>query len=283
MCYGTSISRQEPHDDDRSGTLSGGQGEDAVAMPNRDLKESNRRSPSLQLLSDAAERLWYRLITSVDDFGRLEADPEVVFTTCFQRVPTGWTAQKVRRALEELATKAVEGDRPLIAIYKVGARMYLQILSSPAHIYCRAKHSKYPPQENQYLTENCAHLPTDGGIRTQILSIPDTPNPEVPSPEIPKPRTSGGEPTQAQATGRLEDFQVTPELEAWSAKEGISNPGEYVEEFKDFWRSTGGKRKNGQAVKDWTAAFRNRLRYLKMHGLLKKPDWKTQFCEEAQV
>lgn len=66
-------------------------------MPNRDLKESNRRSPSLQLLSDSAERLWYRLITAVDDFGRLEADPEVVFTTCFQRVPKGWTVQKVRR------------------------------------------------------------------------------------------------------------------------------------------------------------------------------------------
>jgi hypothetical protein len=253
-------------------------------MPNRDLKETNRRSPSLQLLSDAAERLWYRLITAVDDFGRLEADPEVVFTTCFQRVPKGWTVQKVTSALEELATKSAAGDRPLIAVYEVGARKYLQILSSSAHIYCRAKHSKYPDpttQTNQPLVKSGAQMPADAGGCPQIPSIPDTPNPDLPSPEIPKPRTSGGGVPPAQEGSALEQFILTAELEAWSAKEGIPNPGQYVEEFIDHWRSTGGKRKNGQAVKDWAAAFRNRLRFLKSHGLLKKPDWKTQFCEEA--
>lgn len=237
----------------------------------------------MQLLSDAAERLWYRLITSVDDFGRLEADPEVVFTTCFQRVPKGWTTQKVRGCLEELATKSIHGDRPLIAIYRVGMRSFLQILSAPEHIYCRAKHSKYPGQENQSLTPACEHVPADAHECTQIPSIPEsrTPNPDIPNPEIPIPRTSVDEPTQAQMPGTLDSFALTAELEAWSAKEGILNPGEYVEEFKDHWRSTGGKRKNGQTVKDWAAAFRNRLRYLKAHGLLKKPDWKTQFCQEA--
>jgi hypothetical protein len=76
----------------------------------------------------------------------------------------------------------------------------------------------------------------------------------------------------------VDSFVLTPELEAWSAKEGIPNPGQYVEEFKDYWRSAGGKRKNGQTVKDWAAAFRNRLRVLKEQGKLKtSADWKTQF------
>jgi len=66
----------------------------------------------------------------------------------------------------------------------------------------------------------------------------------------------------------LEEFGLTPDLEAWAVKEGIQNPGRYVEEFKDYWRSVGGRRRNGQAVKDWPAAFRNRMRQLKAMGKL---------------
>ncbi len=147
-------------------------------MPNRDLKESNRRSASLQLLSDAAERLWYRLLTSVDDFGRLEADPEVVFTTCFQRVPNGWNQEKVRKCLNEMATKSLPGDRPLISLYRVGVKTFLQVISSPVHIYKRAKCSKYPdPIDtplNQHVTETLPHVPTDARKCTPILSSPES-------------------------------------------------------------------------------------------------------------
>jgi len=249
--------------------LGQGDREAAALMPNRDLKESNRRSLSLQLLSDAAERLWYRLITSVDDFGRLEADPEVVFTTCFQRVPKGWTAVKVQSCLTELSTKARAGDRPLISIYHVGVKSFLQILSSHVHIYQRAKTSKYPPQSNPSLIQASEHVSVSAGGCAQIPSIPEsrTPSPESRTSNS-EPRTSVDESAQAQATGSVDSFVLTPELEAWSAKEGIHNPGQYVEEFKDHWRSTGGKRKNGQAVKDWAATFRHRLRYLKANGLM---------------
>lgn len=70
-------------------------------------------------------------------------------------------------------------------------------------------------------------------------------------------------------SGTLESFVLTPELEAWAAKEAIQNPAQYVEEFKDYWRSTGGKRKNGQPIRDWPATFRNRLRDMKKLGQLK--------------
>jgi hypothetical protein len=157
-------------------------------MPNRDLKESIRRSPSLQLLSDAAERLWYRLITSVDDFGRLEADPEVVFTTCFQRVPKGWNRQKVQLCLHELATKSHPGDRPLISIYRVGMKTFLQILSSPVHIYQRAKTSKYPSQTNQEVIRILPQMRESARECTQIPSVLEsrTPSPEsrITNPEL---------------------------------------------------------------------------------------------------
>lgn len=254
-------------------------------MPNRDLKESNRRSPSLQLLSDGAERLWYRIITGVDDYGRMEADPSVVFTTCFQRVPKGWTVQKVTSCLEELATKSIPGDQPLITLYQVGVRVFLEVVTAKQHIYQRAKTSKYPAPNDgeriQQLTQICAHTRTHAGVCTQIPSIPES---RIPSPELritnPESRLTGCDEsahgcaqTEAQATGGVESFSLTPELEAWSEKEGIRNPSQYLDEFLDYWRTSGGKRKNGQPIKDWTAAFRNRLRYLKDHNQLKSDVW----------
>lgn len=145
----------------------------------------------MQLLSDAAERLWYRIITAVDDFGRMEADPEVVFTTCFQRQPKGWTVQKVASCLDELSMKAPEGDKPMVCIYRVGNRPYLQILSAEMHIYQRAKESKYPAptqeQINQQLTNSCPQMPVDARTCAQIPSYPEsrTPNSEsrIPNPE----------------------------------------------------------------------------------------------------
>lgn len=244
-------------------------------MPNRDLKESNRRSASLQLLSDAAERLWYRLITAVDDFGRLEADPEVVFTTCFQRVPKGWTAVKVSKCLRELSTLTPEGQTPLIALYQIKSKSYLQICSACLYITRRAAKSKYPdpppltPQISS-VADICAQVRANSSVSR--IPIPDT---RIP---IPVSRPSVGEPTPTgQAMNLLESFTLTAEIEAWAVKEGIHNPGQYVEEFRDYWRSVGGKRKNGQLVRDWAAAFRNRLRTLKDEGkLLKKQTFNLQ-------
>lgn len=154
-------------------------------MPNRDLKESNRRSPSLQVLSDAAERLWYRLLTAVDDFGRLEACPEVVFTTCFQRVPKGWTIEKVKRCLIELVTVFPDGDQPLLRFYKSDNRIYLQVMSAKRHIQQRAKMSKYPSptdsELNQYVTAKCAQTRADAGGCEQIPSYPVS---RIPYPDL---------------------------------------------------------------------------------------------------
>jgi len=250
-------------------------------MPNRDLKECNRRSASLQVISDAAERLWYRLITAVDDFGRMEADPEVVFKTCFERAPKSWNEGKVQRCLHELAEQSAPGQSPMIFLYQVGPKWYLQITSSDIHLYRRAKVSKYPACDQKtthYLTpqeirdeHGCAQMRADS-----LVSRIPSPELRIPNPES---RTSVGAPPVIHAAGSVDGFTLTPELEAWCAKEGIQNPVQYLDEFRDYWLSVGGKRKNGQAVKDWAATFRNRLRTLKNAGQLKdaKLDWKAKF------
>lgn len=71
------------------------------------------------------------------------------------------------------------------------------------------------------------------------------------------------------ALDRLESFVITPDLEEWGTKQGVPNLGEYLDEFKDYWRSVGGKRKNGQSVVDWAATFRNRIHDLRAANKLK--------------
>jgi hypothetical protein len=68
---------------------------------------------------------------------------------------------------------------------------------------------------------------------------------------------------------RLEQFQITPDIEEWAKKEEIPDIAAYVDEFKDYWRSVGGKRRSGQMIKDWTSTFKNRLRDLKKANKLK--------------
>lgn len=55
-------------------------------MPNRIIRESARTSPTLARLSDGAERLFWRLITVADDYGRFDANPRVLLGQCFPLV-----------------------------------------------------------------------------------------------------------------------------------------------------------------------------------------------------
>jgi hypothetical protein len=139
----------------------------------------------------------------------MEADPAVVFTTCFQRVPKGWTVKKVTGCLLELASKSLPGDQPLVSFYQVGVRMFLEVVSAKQHIYQRAKTSKYPApsdgQSIQSLKSSCTPMPAPAGGCAQIPSIPESrsPSPEIPNPES---RTS-----VADAATRFQEFwQIYP-------------------------------------------------------------------------
>lgn len=53
-------------------------------MPKRYISESCRSSESLAELSDQAERLYWRLVTVADDFGRFRAHTEIVQADCYK-------------------------------------------------------------------------------------------------------------------------------------------------------------------------------------------------------
>lgn len=68
----------------------------------------------------------------------------------------------------------------------------------------------------------------------------------------------------------LEEFAYE-EIEEFVKKEGVDQDAGRLAfaEFKDYWRSCGGKRTGGKEIKDWPATFRNRIRELKKDGRIK--------------
>jgi hypothetical protein len=108
-------------------------------MPTRYLKPGVRDSESIEALSAHAEILYYRLIVTVDDFGRYDARPSMVKAACFP-IRESMTGSKVDSLLKELS------DHGLIVVYQVDGKPYIQMCKWDN--IPRAKESKYPSHEN---------------------------------------------------------------------------------------------------------------------------------------
>jgi hypothetical protein len=105
-------------------------------LPTRYLKPGIRDSARIEAIQfPDAEILYYRLIVSVDDFGRTDARPLMVKALCFP-IRLRATADKCMQWLQDLVNSG------LISVYEVNGKSYLQVTkwdNKP-----RAEHSKYP-------------------------------------------------------------------------------------------------------------------------------------------
>jgi hypothetical protein len=105
-------------------------------MPTRYLKPGIRDSEAIDSLSPLAEVLFYRLLVTVDDFGRYDARAALIKAHCFP-VRESVTAKNCGALLDELQAKG------LVAVYTIDGKPYLQMQkwdNKP-----RAGESKYPP------------------------------------------------------------------------------------------------------------------------------------------
>ena len=114
-------------------------------MPTRYLKSGIRDSELIDSLSPLAETLYYRLIVTVDDFGRFDARPSMIKAQCFP-IKDAVDAKICKELLNELA------KANLIDLYEVDGKPYLQVHkwdNAP-----RAKESKFPQKQTN---ENESH------------------------------------------------------------------------------------------------------------------------------
>ena len=71
-------------------------------MPTRILRDGIIDSRAVNALSEPGEILYRRLMSIVDDYGRFEADPELIRARCFPRQLDRWTIQRITDVLPEL-------------------------------------------------------------------------------------------------------------------------------------------------------------------------------------
>ena len=108
-------------------------------MPSRVIRGNISRSQSLRRVSMQAELTFDRLIVAVDDFGRLDADPDTLKADLFP-CRSEATPAKVSKWVAELAAEGC------VQLYSVDGRELLCLTAWEKH--CgksrRAKSSKYP-------------------------------------------------------------------------------------------------------------------------------------------
>lgn len=115
-------------------------------MPTRYLKPGVRDSEAIDNLSPQAEILFYRLLVTVDDFGRFDARPAMIKAQCFP-IKDSISIAKCKDLLDELNNKG------LIYIYEVSGKLTLMMCKWDN--VPRAKESKYPAP-----TDYCIQLHT---------------------------------------------------------------------------------------------------------------------------
>lgn len=131
-------------------------------MPTRYIKESARTSKNLSAVSDFSERLFWRLVTTADDFGRFLACAAIVKSACFPLSET-MKSSRVEHALQEIASNK------LIGLYEVGDRRYGWFVNWERHQgEPRAKHSKYPDPPLSTSVGICLQVPA------YVAGAPDT-------------------------------------------------------------------------------------------------------------
>jgi hypothetical protein len=126
-------------------------------MPNRIIKESICTSESIDKLSPFEEIFFYRLLVTVDDFGRMDARPKILASRLFP-------LRDVRNKQIEDALRALTLAE-LIDLYTVGERSFLQVMSWDRHQTPRAKTSKYPSPDEK---NACKHMNASASMCKQM-------------------------------------------------------------------------------------------------------------------
>lgn len=111
-------------------------------MPNRIIKESICTSDTIDRLSPEEEIFFYRLIVNCDDYGRMDARPQILRAKCFPLRLDQVDDCKVIDWLYKLE------EVGLVQIYEVDSRKYIQIVTWNDHQQIRAKKSKYPAPDD---------------------------------------------------------------------------------------------------------------------------------------
>lgn len=113
-------------------------------MPNRILREGILTSRRVDRLSVQAELLYRRLMSKLDDYGRCEADVELLRSSCYPLRVNRVKAAHIKDWLKECQAAC------LLVTYADGGKCYLQYLDWKQQ---ERSESKFPPPPKQLIAD----------------------------------------------------------------------------------------------------------------------------------
>lgn len=214
-------------------------------MPQRLLRPTLRQSKRWNRLSWFDQSFYIRLLTIADDYGRYEADPELLRSELFPYGDPDGHAVSVPTIVSSLRTFA---SKDLIVLYEVDSKQYLQLLRWKE----RARtESRFPEPVCGHLTADCGQMTADCG---QMSASPPSPSPS-PSPYkgVDSGLAKNGSPRdEGNASGGAGRKRFVPpsleQVKLAAAKAGL--PESEAEQFWNFWESWNWSRK-GQKMTSW--------------------------------
>jgi hypothetical protein len=165
-------------------------------MPNRLIRPGILTSPRVDALSCGAEVFYRRLMSAVDDYGRLDADWRVLRAQLFP-LREGITEIQIEAWLGECAQLLPGEDDPLVQVYFVGRKRYLEISNFGQRV--RAE-SKFPGRGGSERAQSFVR--TDDSALPSSAAPASTPTPTPLSHTTPPSHTT---PTEGGAGGNQFD------------------------------------------------------------------------------
>lgn len=116
-------------------------------MPSRIIRETILTSKAVNSLPEQAELFYRRLMSVVDDFGRLECDLEILRAKCFPRRYQDWPEERINDCLMSVMCAQMSDGCPLVTVYEIENRKYLQLNNFGQRV--RVNVSKCPAPDGQ--------------------------------------------------------------------------------------------------------------------------------------
>lgn len=206
-------------------------------MPNRIIKESICTSDTLSALNDFQENFFFRLIVSVDDYGRLDARPAILKAKLYP-LRDRLTQKDIEGALKALA------DVGCVEVYEVDGKPYLRLPTWEVHQRVRNKRSKYPaPEDGSLLT-----LDSNSRSNAAVIQSNPYPNPD-PESEDSAEAASGSTPVITLPLNDGTEYPVTEEqCQEWAGLYPAVDVIQQLREMRGWLLSNPTKRKTRRGI-----------------------------------
>ena len=224
-------------------------------MPARIVREGIIKSRAVTSMSESAELFYRCLMSIVDDYGRCEADPEMLLLDCFPRRLNTWTIERLTNALHEAATCLTDDGKPLITLYTVGSKRFLQI----ENFGQRERTSKFPDPKNGVVD----NPPSSDGQQSDNRQSSDGrlhASRARPHSESEAYSESEAIPPVSPPPGGMDGFLVSPPAESEPPPpkprrrrtDKVQLPAWSETKFEEFWEAVWFKSEKQDAMREWS-------------------------------